>query len=463
MSRFVLEALFIGAKEGVKLSLCVLLVLAYLRNGGLAYLKRPLAAGLAVVFLASFIVMTVDVTVGTRDTIVKMIGYVFGLFYFFSVGALFHATGTDLLGPFAGIAEKKAVLIPATLALTILYFVPDMAGSSLYVTDLSGMAGGALSARAAAGAGFALSLAGAYLLSRFVRVDLSRLFGLPQLLLALALIKLLACGVHGFAELSLIPAVQAGLRKLIHDVVHQTFVFLMVPDHPLLSTTAWNFIAVLFGETAGLWLSLVLLSLPLILFIVKHFGEQVAVPDGISVPARRRSFVKSIQDQRVLKSLPVLVFLLCIMSVWFSQRGEGTSGIAVPTAVPVVDEGGAVVIPLQATQRDLRDGALHKFSLSLDGEAVRLLIMRKPDGTLATCLDACEICPPDGYGQAREHVVCLYCMTPIPFDTVGKPGGCNPIPLPALVTDKDVRIQVTDIERAWALMKSGQSKGGGER
>ena len=462
MSRFVLEALFIGVKEGLLVALCSFLTLAYLKSAGSDFLKRPILAGLGTVFLASFAVMTIDVTPEARDAIVKMIGYVFGLFYFFSVGALFHATGTDLLGPLARLAEKRAVLLPLTFVLTVLYFVPDMAGSSLYVMDLAFMANGSRLIIAAAGSGFILSLVAGYGLIRLGKMDLSRLFGLPQLLLALSMIKLLTGGVRGFAELSLIPAVQAGLKKLIHDIVHQTFVTLMVPDHPILSKTTWNFIGVLFGEAVGLWLSLALLVLPMAFFVWKHFSEPESVPASLAVPARRRKFIKALRDQRVMKSIPVFIFLICIVSVWFVQKGTGTSDLYQPDAKAVTADGGVVILPLQSPIEDLRDGAIHKFKIAIEGEEVRLLIMKKPDGTLSTCLDACEICAPDGYGQAKEHVVCIYCKTPIPFDTVGKPGGCNPIPLPALVTDKDVRIEVNDMSEKWALMKSGQSKGGKE-
>lgn len=463
MSRFVLEALFIGVKEGLKLSLCAVLASSYLRSAGLEHLRRPLVAGLTAVFLASFGVMTVDVSVELRETIVKLIGYVFGLFYFFSLGALFHETGTDLLGPLAGAVRARTVLASLTVLLTVLYFVPDMAGSSLYVSDLAFMSGRRASIMAAAGAGFGLSLAGAYGTVRALRPDLSRMYGLPQLLLSLALIKLLAGGVRGFAELSLIPAVQAGLMKLVHDVVHQGFVFAMVPDHPIISTTAWNFVGFLFRETAGLWLSLVLLVLPLALFIVKHFSAPAAVPAEVTASARKRLFLKALRDERVLKSLPVTAFLLCIISVWFVQKGEGTAGLYNPDPRPVIAEDGVVTIPLQSPLADLRNGKIHKFSLTAGDEVMRLLIMKKPDGLVTVCLDACEICAPDGYGQAKEHVVCLYCNTPIPFETVGKPGGCNPIPIPARITDKDVRIEVAAIAQQWAVMKSGQAKGGGEK
>jgi uncharacterized membrane protein len=417
-----------------------------------------MAAGLVAVFLASFAILNLPVAFDLRDIVVRLIGYVFGLFFLLSLGALYHATGTDLLGPLGRVLEKKPVLGTIVFLLTLVYFIPDMLGSSLYVADLFSMAGRTAPVFAAAASAFVLSLALVSFLAGRIRTDLSRLFGLPQLVLFLALTKLVAGGVRGFAEFSLIQSVQGGIMKLIHDMVHQTFVFLMVPDHPLLTTTAWNFIGVLFGNTVGLWLSLIVIVLPLAMFIRKHFAETISVPGEISIPARRRIFIRSIRDERVLKSLPVFLFLLFIMSAWFAERGETSSRLYKPEPKAVVAENGVATIPLQATAEDLRDGAIHKFLLAVGGDEVRLLIMKKPDGTLAVCLDACEICPPDGYGQAKEHVVCLYCNTPIAFDAVGKPGGCNPIPLAALVTDKAVVLDTAEIRGQWMKVKTGETK-----
>lgn len=463
MSGFVLEALFIGIKEGLKLSLCSFLLCPYFRSRKLEFLKKPMTAAFLVVFAASFAVMRAPVTPQFRDIIVRMIGYVFGLSYVLSLGALYHATGTEMLGPLRRLGQGRAVLGSIAFVTTVIYFVPDMAGSSLYVSDLFSMAGRPLPVFAAAAAGFGGVLATGYFLSRRITVDVTKMFGFPQVLLFLALLKLVAGGVRGFAELSLIPSVQAGLMKLVHDFVHQTFVLILVPDHMILTTTAWNFIGVLFGSTTGLWLSLIIITLPLLLFIKKHFSEEIAVPSDISVASRKRIFIKAVRDQRVLKSLPVFVFFLFILSTWFVQSGETVGKLYIPDPKPVQAENERVLIPLQTPAEDLRDGAIHKYSVQVSGENVRLLIMKKPDGTLAACLDACEICPPDGYGQAKEHVICIYCNTPIPFDTVGKPGGCNPIPLEALVTDKDVQIEIAEIGKKWATVKTGATKEGVER
>ena len=462
MSRFVLEALFIGAKEGLKLFACAMLARSVLRAAGRGYLVRAVAVGLLAVFLASFLVMRMTVTSGTREIVVQMVGYVFGLFYLFSVGALYQATGTDLLGPLAKLKDRAWLLQPLTALITVLYFAPDMAGSSLYVSDLGTMAGSPLPVLAGAGVGFLAVPGGAYALTRGRDLDLARIFGFPQMLLALALIKLIAGGVHGFAELSLIPAVQAGLMKFVHDVVHQLFVLLLVPDHPVLTTTAWNFIGFVFREDAGLWGSLVILVLPALLFIHQHFTNPVKVPHTITTASRKRIFLKAMRDERVLRSLPVLSFLVCILFLWFAERGGSAAKLFNPDPVPITAEQGRALIPLQTPTEDLRDGKIHKFALVLEGKTIRLLIMKRPDGALAVCLDACEICAPDGYAQDREHVVCLYCRTPIPFDVVGRPGGCNPIPLDALVTDKAVVLDTAEIvEKEKRIQSATGGEGGG--
>jgi hypothetical protein len=459
MNPFIGDAFVIGVKEGILLYLSIILVLAYGKREHLNYLKMPLFAGVIAVLLSSFIILNITVTPEFKSVIVKMIGYVFGLFYLFSLGTLYHTTGSDVLGPLKALAHKGPVMVPVVLLLTMLYFAPDMAGSSLYVADLYFTAERNKIVFFSAAAGFSLALLLAHIVVTRVTFDVMRFFELPQILLFLALLKLVAGGVRGFAELSLIPSVQAGLMKLIHDMVHQTFLFLLVPDHPLLSTTTWNFIGVLFGPSAGMWLSLGIMLLPLILFIKIQFSEAVSLPGEISVPARKRIFIRAVRDQRVMRSVPVFIFMVFILSTWFAQKGESSDPLYLPQVRPLIGENGKVIIPLQSTLDDLRDGSLHKFSVTVAGEEVRLIVMKKPDGTLAVCLDACEICQPDGYGQAPEHVVCLYCKTPILFASLGKPGGCNPIPLGALVTDKDIQVELAEIARQREKVNRGDSKG----
>ncbi len=463
MSRFVLEALFIAAKEGVKLSLCVFIVISLLRRADRKQLIGSVLVGIGIVFVSSIGAMSSEATIEMRETVSKLVGYVFGLFYIFSLAALFHMSGTNMLGPLKDVVVKKPVLFSLILFLTIIYFMPDMAGSSLYLKDLYYMSGRDLLVFIASGVVFFGAAGLSYVLFERAGVGVTRLFGLPQTLLMLSLVKLVAGGVRGFAEFSLIPSVQSGLMKLTHDAVHQMLVMLMVPDHPILSVTAWNYIGVLFGEGAGLWLSLLLFMLPLGIFLTQHFSAEPVVPAEAKSGAMRRKFIKAFRDERVLRSIPIFVFMLFIFSNWFVQKGDGAYRLYVPEPVPAATENGVVVIPIKSPSKDLSDGMLHKFSVSIGEESIRILVMKRPDGTLAVCLDACEICPPDGYGQGKGHVVCLYCNTPIPYETLGKPGGCNPIPLAALVTDKDIRIEMKEVSLKWSDVKTGKTRESIER
>lgn len=334
-----------------------------------------------------------------------------------------------------------------------------MVGSSLYIKDLYLMAESSIFVYLLSGVAFIISAVILFIGLGRVRLDITRLFGVPQVLLILSLIKLIGGGVRGFAEFSLIPSTQAGLMKLTHDVVHQCLVLLMVPDHPILSVTTWNFIGSIFSETTGLWLSLFIFILPLGIFLRQHFSSEPVLPADIKTGAFRRKMIKSFRDDRVIKSIPVFVFLIVIMATWFSQKGDPAAKLYNPDPKPIVAEGDRVVIPLQFSGVDLRDGMLHKFSIMVNNENIRILVMKKPDGTLAVCLDACEICLPDGYAQGKDYLLCIYCITPIPYDTVGHPGGCNPIPLTYLVTEKDVQIDVQELLEKWALVKAGSSKG----
>ena len=452
------EAFFIGVKEGAKLLLCSGLILVFIRASRLDYLRSAFFSAMVSVTLLSLVMMMVPVTFETQETVVKAVGYVFGLTYFLSLLSLFEVSGTDVLGPLRSIMRNTAAMRILVFLSAMVYFLPDMAGTSLYLRDVSAMRGNAAAVYTASAAGFFLPLIGAFCARNRIPVPAARFLGLPQLLLSLALIKLFAGGVRGFAEFSLISSVQSGMMKLVHDIVHQTFVTLMVPDHPLLKVTAWNFIGFVFRETAGLWLSLFIFSIPLLIFLRRHLGSPVKVPDDFITGAQRRKYIREVRDNRLIRAVPVFIFLFAVTGLWFHEKDRISVTFYSPDPEPVSMSDGSLSIPIETPLRDLRDGMMHKFVVNLDGEDIRILVMQKSDGTLAVCLDACEICPPEGYVQGEKHVVCLYCRTPIAIDTLGKAGGCNPIPLEATVTDRTVELSGDELKKKWDMVKSGRTR-----
>ena len=450
MSLYVAEAAVVGAKEAMKLWLLWYVMASYFGREGRPELGRYLIAGViaASALLAASLLVQPDMSV--RTFISKLTGYVF--FVFFAASAPVLLMYKDLKMP-----RGKWVGLVVALAMA-LYLSPDVLGSSLYLRDLSELKSQTAGVWTSASAAFALVCVVGWFALRRPSKALGEYFGLGQVLLAMAFLKFMAGGIRGFTEFSMISAVQRGVMKFVHDFVHQSLLFLMVPDHPMLKTTTWNFIGLLFGPNLSMSFALVLLVAIPIMYLYKSATEPLAVPHDAASGAERRMRRASERLSRVRLAVPVAVFLIVVASVWYTDRTESASVLYMPKPKPVIEDKGMVLIPLTDPTMDLMDGRLHKFSLALDGETLRMLVIKKYDGRLAVCLDACEVCPPEGYGQTEGHVTCVYCMTPIPIDTLGKPGGCNPIPLQASIGERDIRIDASHIRQMWAKVKSGETR-----
>src|SRR5262249_5482123 len=103
------------------------------------------------------------------------------------------------------------------------------------------------------------------------------------------------------------------------------------------------------------------------------------------------------------------------------------------------DAQGKVAVPTQA----LPQGELYRYSVDVNGAKVRFLLYRKPDNKVAAVFDACQICGGIGFYKAASGIVCKNCAAPINPQSVGQPGGCNPIPLAATQDGDSVVISVT--------------------
>lgn len=465
MSSFVVsEALVVGLKEGFKAGIVWLVFHAYLILRSKHHLIKPFYAGLCTALLLSIAFLALPAYVVGKEHLGNLVQLSFAVFMLASAAALFHASGTNLSGKGGGIESvfkgtggdmTNGLLI---FFVALFFFFPDSLGSVFFLRNLSFMKEAVYTTYASALIGILFAAAIIIFMNRLLKPSwIGSFFNLPQVLLFLSIVKLLGGGIRGFTELSLIPSVQSGIMKFTHDVVHQVLIILLVPDHMLLKTTVWNFIAIFFGPGIAAFASLfIILLLPLLFLYHSLFAPlpQSREPEG----AKRRKGMSLILSDRRRKALPVVFFIVLILFGWFSQRGESVSKLYNPEPRPVVADRGMVLIPLHDPTMDLMDGLLHKFSLNHEGETINLLIIRKSNNALSVCLDACEICPPEGYGQRGDHVVCIYCGTPIPIDSLGQPGGCNPIPLSYAVDERFVKIRVDEIVKRWNMVKPDQSE-----
>jgi uncharacterized membrane protein len=117
------------------------------------------------------------------------------------------------------------------------------------------------------------------------------------------------------------------------------------------------------------------------------------------------------------------------------------SATALSPATQVVIANGEIRIP--AAQ--INDADLHRYVVDIDGKHVRFWLVRRPDGSIATALDACEICGDTGFYKHGNQIICKNCAAPINPQSVGQAGGCNPIPLKAAAIAENVVITEADL------------------
>ncbi len=239
------------------------------------------------------------------------------------------------------------------------------------------------------------------------------------------------------------------VTKFIHDFVHQFFESMLIPDHPFFRTDVWDYIGLLFSSGVGFWGGLVIWFTPPLLVLLAIGRERLPPVTHIRQGATRRKIMAGhIGDQRrrmIVPWLAVAVFTLAV----YKSRSPAVEYWD-PKPVPVAaGANGEIFIPRKSGEIDLEDGKLHKFLYKEGRSSVRFFVLMKGDGHAAVALDACSICQPDGYGQAEGAVVCYYCKTLIPLETVGMPGGCNPVPVSAGEAADGVRISAPLLVNTW--------------
>lgn len=124
-------------------------------------------------------------------------------------------------------------------------------------------------------------------------------------------------------------------------------------------------------------------------------------------------------------------------------------------AVPVtLDQNQNVHIPIE----QVKDGKLHRFVwIADDGKAVRFFIInRLPNKlSLAAVFDACLLCGDQGYVMQGNQVVCVGCGVHMFIPSIGKPGGCNPVPIEDWKqTENEIVINRTSLEEGLNLFST---------
>jgi high-affinity iron transporter len=241
-----------------------------------------------------------------------------------------------------------------------------------------------------------------------VRINLQKFFRITTVILFFVAVQLVVSGLHELSENGVIPSSKREMA-IVGPIVRNDIFF---------------------------FITILALAALMILFEVKR---REPLPQAASAAERRKATWTARRERLWMASVYASSFVFIMLVTAEFIYAKSVSALSPATEVTFVN--GQVSIPLKVVY----DGDLHRYQAKENGAEVRFWLYQKPDGKIATVLDACEICGAVGFYKRGNSVICKNCAAPINPQSVGMPGGCNPIPLKAEVTDDAVIIKEADV------------------
>jgi uncharacterized membrane protein len=281
--------------------------------------------------------------------------------------------------------------------------VAILAGVSLNSTELMSFLGTIL--------GVALAVVfGVMFVKGSVRIDLRKFFRVTTVILFFVAAQLLISGLHELSETGVLPNSKREMA-VIGPIVRNDFFFPVT------------------------MLALVAL---MILFEYRRRKPETAVVAATKAEERKLEWTaKRERRWAILACATSFVFIFMVTAEFIYAKEPPSS----PATAVVFDATGKTII----STKDLPQGELRFYSADVKGAKVRFFLYRKPDGKVAAVFDACQICGGVGFYKSATGIICKNCAAPINPQSVGQPGGCNPIPLQPPQEGDQVVISITDL------------------
>jgi uncharacterized membrane protein len=241
-----------------------------------------------------------------------------------------------------------------------------------------------------------------------VKINLQKFFKVTTAILFLVAGQLVISGLHELSENGVLPSSRQEMA-IIGPIVRNDFFF---------------------------FITILALAALMVLFEMKS-RQPVELPAAGA--ARRKALWTARRERLWMASVYIFSFSFIVMVTASFIYEKSASALSPALEVSFVE--GKVSIPL----KQVSDGELHRFEANEGGVEVRFWLYQKPDGKVATLFDACEICGAVGFYKNKQGIICKNCAAQMNPQSIGMPGGCNPIPLKAQVTDDAVIVSEADL------------------
>jgi high-affinity iron transporter len=406
-----LEAFIITLREGVEAALIVGITLAYLAKIQRNDLRRSVYAAIVAAFLGSIGAAVLVSRLNLNEDIVEGWVMLVAAFFVVTMIVFMMRTGRKMKGEIEGKLDNLATQ-GSRIGLFLFVFLMILREGVETVLILSAVTlnSSALMSFLGTLLGIGAAIAfGVMFVKGSVRINLQKFFRVTTVILFFVAAQLLISGLHELSENGVLPSSKQEMALIGPIVRNDVFFFVTI----------------------------LALAALMVLFEVKR-RQPAPTPDAS--PAERRKAAWSARRERLwMGSVYASAFLFIFLITAEFVYAKSASKLSPATQVTFVD--GVVKIPLSQVQ----DGDLHRYVANENATDIRFFLYQKPDGKIATVFDACEICGAVGFYKSTTGLVCKNCAAPINPQSVGMPGGCNPIPLKAETTTDSILIKEADL------------------
>lgn len=413
-----LSAFLIALREGVEAALVVGIVLVYLARTGRSHLSRYVWGGVsAAVVLSVAVAIALDRFNISEDGFEGLM-YLVAAFFVVTMIVWMNRVAKHLKKEIEEKVEKYAGRGGSSAGWGIGLFVFLMVlreGAELaLILRAVEMSTEGLQTWIGTIAGITAAIAvGLFFFKGTLKVPLHRFFAVTSTILILVAIQLAVTGLHELSEARWIPSSKTEMAVLGPIVSNDLFFFVFIFGAVVL---------MIFRE----WQAL------------SHKKSVRAVTND----AERRLLEAQNRRQRRWMIATAAISMSVILALTADFIYAKVSA-APPQARAVEVVNSTVRIPVAEVQ----DGNLHLFTLTANGQPIRFMVIKKPNG-YGTALDACLICGAEGYRQEGQNVICRRCASAIYIPSIGQKGGCNPIGFPSQVQGDNVVIDVSAVTKA---------------
>jgi len=415
-----LAAFLIALREGVEAALVVGIILVYLSRTGRAHLARFAWYGVAAATALSLAIAIALQQWRISEDGFEGLMYLLAAFFVVTMIVWMNRVARHLKKDIEQKVESYAVRAGRAAGLGIFLFVFLMVvreGVELaLILRAVEMSTEGLQTWIGTILGIAAAVAvGVFFFKGTLRVPLHRFFAVTSAILMLVAFQLLLTGLHELSEARWLPSSKQEMALIGPIVRNELFFFVFV-----------------FGA-----------AMLLILREWQSASHEKSAKAAAGDAERRLLESQNRRARRWMMASTVacLTVILVLTADFIYTRANS----APPVSRTIAAVGNEVRVPLS----EIQDANLHLFTVDVGGQALRFMIIKKPNG-YGTALDACRICGAEGYRQDGQNVVCRHCGSAIYVPSIGEQGGCNPVGVPSHIDGSDLVMDVSSLTQAFS-------------